>query len=163
MQQWTLATGCEAETRQLGERLGRLLDGAAVLLLFGPLGAGKTVFAQGVARGLGVPAEVPVCSPTYTLHQQYRGRLVLNHYDLYRIGDVGELAELGLDEFAHGDGVALIEWGERLGEAFFDHLAIRLERVSAEGRRLSLQATGMHYQGLLAQLVRRWQGPDSVI
>lgn len=102
----------EAETRACGERLGKRLEGGEVVLLCGELGAGKTQFAKGVARGLGVTAEV--LSPTFTMAARYEGRLPLVHYDLYRIRDARELVELG---FLAGDDpreVTLVEWGDRV-------------------------------------------------
>lgn len=102
----------EAETRALGARLGRRLQGGEVVVLRGTLGAGKTVFAQGVAAGLGV--EAPVVSPTFTLAVRYAGRLPLVHYDLYRVQHPDELREMGYLEFDDAATVALIEWGDRV-------------------------------------------------
>ena len=80
------------------------------LLLEGDLGSGKTCFVQGVARGLEVPQEVAVSSPTYTLMNQYRGRVVVNHFDLYRLGSADELIDLDFDDYLFGDGVTIVEW-----------------------------------------------------
>jgi tRNA threonylcarbamoyladenosine biosynthesis protein TsaE len=102
----------EAETRACGEELGRRLQGGDVVLLCGDLGAGKTQFAKGVGRGLGVEAEV--LSPTFTMAARYEGRLPLVHYDLYRVRDQRELVEMG---YLSGDDpteVAVIEWGDRV-------------------------------------------------
>ena len=105
-------SGSEAETRACGERLGRRLRGGEVVLLCGDLGVGKTHFAKGVARGLGVEAEV--LSPTFTMAARYDGRLPLVHYDLYRVREERELVEMG---YLSGDDpaeVALVEWGDRV-------------------------------------------------
>ncbi len=99
------------ESRILGEEFGRKAKRGEIYCLDGDLGAGKTVFAQGFARGLGVMS--PVDSPTFTIMKQYEGRLPLYHFDLYRIEDPSELSEIGYEEFFFGDGVSLVEWPER--------------------------------------------------
>jgi tRNA threonylcarbamoyladenosine biosynthesis protein TsaE len=98
-----------------GEALARELDAGDVVGLVGELGAGKTVFIQGLARGLGVPPEVPVTSPTFTLVNEYRGgRLPLFHVDLYRLEREDQLEDVGLDElYRRGDGVVAVEWFDR--------------------------------------------------
>ena len=107
-------TRSEAETRTRGETLARSLRPGDVVLLFGDLGMGKTVFARGLARGLGVP-DADVRSPSFTLVNRYAGRQTVYHIDLYRIDRPEELQELGLEEILGGDGVAVVEWAERLG------------------------------------------------
>ena len=110
----TVITRSEAQTRALAEALARSLRAGDVVLLFGDLGMGKTVFARGLARGLGV-AEAHVRSPSFTLVNRYDGRETVYHVDLYRIDRPGDLEELGLEEILGGDGVAVVEWAERLG------------------------------------------------
>jgi len=110
----TLITRSEAETRARGEALARSLRPGDVVLLVGDLGMGKTVFARGLARGLGVEEE-QVRSPSFTLVNRYTGRHLVYHIDLYRIDRPEELQELGLEEILEGDGVAVVEWAERLG------------------------------------------------
>lgn len=127
----------EAQTRALGERLGAELRGGEIVLLCGDLGAGKTVFAKGVAAGLGVQAEV--VSPTFTMAVRYEGRLPLVHYDLYRVRGARELEELG---FLAGDDareVTLVEWGDRTeppGERLEVRIAIEPEGV----RRIEIES-----------------------
>jgi tRNA threonylcarbamoyladenosine biosynthesis protein TsaE len=106
------------ETLAFGERIGaRLSAGAAegaVVLLVGPLGAGKTVLAKGIARGLGITEQV--VSPTYTIVSEYTtGSRPLHHVDLYRIEGSEQLENLGLEDIMRGNGIVLIEWGEKLG------------------------------------------------
>lgn len=102
------------ETAALAEQLGRSLSGREVVALNGPLGAGKTLFVQGLARGLGCPADEPVVSPTFVLMREYQGRLRLVHFDWYRISDVAELRDLGWDELlAEPATVIAVEWAER--------------------------------------------------
>jgi tRNA threonylcarbamoyladenosine biosynthesis protein TsaE len=100
------------ETQALGERLGARLGGGDVVACIGPLGAGKTCFLQGLARGLGVTADVT--SPTFVLVNQYRGRLPVYHVDAYRTGSLAELVDLGLEEMLHGEGVTIVEWADKL-------------------------------------------------
>jgi tRNA threonylcarbamoyladenosine biosynthesis protein TsaE len=104
----------EADTFSFGRMLAPGLRAGDVVLLRGDLGAGKTVLARGIAVGLGVPAE-EVRSPTFTLVNPYQGHLPVYHLDLYRIERAADLDELGLEEILGGDGVAIVEWGERLG------------------------------------------------
>jgi tRNA threonylcarbamoyladenosine biosynthesis protein TsaE len=105
----------EDETIEIGRRLGRALRGGALVVLQGELGLGKTVFARGIASGLGVAPE-EVSSPSFTLVQEYRGgRLPLFHVDLYRVEDLEEeIPSLGIEELLAEGGIAMIEWGERL-------------------------------------------------
>lgn len=104
-------TDSAAETEALGEGLGKRLRIGDVVLLTGELGAGKTTFVRGVARGAGSVA--PVASPTFQLVRVYPGRVQLAHVDLYRIEHSAELGDLGLEELA-GEGAVVIEWGDRL-------------------------------------------------
>jgi tRNA threonylcarbamoyladenosine biosynthesis protein TsaE len=104
-------TNSPAETEALGERFGKRLRVGDMVLLTGELGAGKTTFVRGVARGTGSPA--PVASPTFQLVRVYPGRVQLAHVDLYRIESPGELVDLGLDELLD-QGAVIVEWGDRL-------------------------------------------------
>jgi len=107
-------TRSESETVALGRALAADLVPGDVVLLEGDLGAGKTALARGLAGGLGV-AEGEVRSPTFTLVNPYRGRVTVHHIDLYRIEKPSDLEELGLEEILGGEGVAIVEWAERLG------------------------------------------------
>ena len=102
------------QSRQLGFLVGRCLDSPALIGLKGDLGCGKTVFVQGLARGLNVPERYRITSPTYTFINEYPGRLTLFHVDLYRITDPEELTDIGFEDVAGGQGVTAIEWAERL-------------------------------------------------
>jgi tRNA threonylcarbamoyladenosine biosynthesis protein TsaE len=119
-----------AEMQALGERLGRLLEVGDVVGLIGPLGAGKTTFAQGIARGLEVPPDRHVASPTFALVNQHPGRVPFLHADLYRINEPSEIAELGLSE-AYDHTAAAIEWLDRFPAAAPDD---RLEVVITPDR-----------------------------
>lgn len=107
-----LVTASPAETEAAGQRLGERLRTGDIVLLTGELGAGKTTFVRGVARGVG--SDAPVASPTFQLVRVYPGRLQLAHVDLYRIGSSSELKDLGLEELAD-EGAVVVEWGDRLG------------------------------------------------
>jgi len=133
----TIASSSEEETLAAGERLGRRLTAGAVVLLFGDLGAGKTAFVRGLARGLDVPAD-EVTSPTFTLVQEYRGRLTLHHVDLYRL-EPAEVADLGLDELTSGDAVVAIEWAERWHDAPEVAWEVRLSHTGDEQRRIEIR------------------------
>jgi len=130
------------ETRSIAEALAKEARPGMIYAFRAEMGAGKTVFSQGFARGLGI--EGPVSSPTFTLLQVYEGgRLPLYHFDVYRIEDPEEMQEVGLDEYLFGDGVCLIEWSELIEELLpegciriiiekdksgdFDHRIIRVE------------------------------------
>ena len=110
-----IETRSPEETFRLGEELGRKAVSGQVFTLTGDLGVGKTVFTQGLAKGLGI--EEPVNSPTFTLVQVYEeGRLPFYHFDVYRIGDVEEMEEVGFEDYVMGDGVSLIEWADLIEE-----------------------------------------------
>ncbi len=108
------ATHSHEQTVALGRSLGRNLDHGMVLLLFGDLGSGKTAFAQGLARGLDVPPSCVVTSPTYTLVNEYPGRLPFYHVDLYRLPAPVDPDEIGLLELFDESGVVAVEWAQRL-------------------------------------------------
>ncbi len=110
----TLVTRSEEETRAAGEALASSLRSGDTVLLSGDLGMGKTVFARGIAAGLGVDPR-QVRSPSFTLVNRYSGRALVHHVDLYRVEKLEDMDELGLEEILGGDGVTVVEWAERLG------------------------------------------------
>lgn len=110
-----LETRSPEQTFQVGVKLGQNAKPGQVYTLTGDLGVGKTVFTQGFARGLEI--EEPVCSPTFTIVQVYEeGRLPFYHFDVYRIGDVEEMDEIGYEDYVMGEGVSLIEWANLIEE-----------------------------------------------
>ena len=138
----------EEELINLGERLGTLLQKNDVLILSGELGAGKTTFTKGLAKGLGMRQMIK--SPTYTIVREYEGRLPLYHLDVYRIE--GDADSIDLDEFLFGGGVTVIEWGHLLGEDLPDsYLELELLK-EAEGRRLHFSAQGPRAEQLIKEL-----------
>ena len=108
----TVVSSSPAETQAAGERLGARLEAGAVVACVGELGAGKTCFLQGLARGLGVRSAVT--SPTFVLVNEYVGRLRVHHLDAYRTDTLSELIDIGIEEFMYGDGVTVIEWADKL-------------------------------------------------
>jgi tRNA threonylcarbamoyladenosine biosynthesis protein TsaE len=142
MADWVVQSTSEAQTLDLGIQLGRLLEQPAQILLQGDLGAGKSVLARGIARGLGVDPQVPITSPTFTLMNHYRARLDLYHFDLYRLSGPDELIEIGFDDFAYGNGVALVEWPERLEDESVAGLWVRIRHLQQDRRELVFSAVG---------------------
>jgi tRNA threonylcarbamoyladenosine biosynthesis protein TsaE len=142
------------ETETLGEQLGRLLDEGGIVCLYGDLGSGKTVFTKGLARGLGVPPEAVVRSPSFILMQQYAGRLPVYHADLYRLDSVQDIDDIGLRDVLGGSGVAVIEWADKLEASLpRERLDVVLQHLDEETRLIILAAEGARYRYLLA----RWQ------
>lgn len=135
----TVFTLSEEETFDLGHNVGQRLRGGELIVLEGELGTGKTVFARGVASGLGVPPE-DVTSPSFTLVQEYAcGRLPVYHVDLYRLEEGSELDSLGLDELLTSGGVVLVEWGERLPPRYRrEALAVRIHDLGEGSRRIEI-------------------------
>lgn len=133
-----LTTVGEEETVAAGERVARTLQSGAVLLLYGQLGAGKTAFVRGLARGLGAAAD-EVSSPTFTIIQEYAGpTATLYHVDLYRL-EPAEVDDLGLDELVSGDGIVAIEWADRWPERPNDAIEVRIEDRGEERREIRIR------------------------
>lgn len=148
----SLTTHSPVDTQNLGERIGRHLKAGDTIFLFGELGAGKTTLTQGIARGLGVSKKEYVRSPSFTLVNEYSGRVPVYHIDLYRIDSSDELENLGLEEIFSGQGVAIVEWAEKLftGSALsaplpgIDRwLEIHFTIEEDESRKLDLKAHNM--------------------
>ena len=152
MDSWSIVCTGEKQTQQLGEKLGRLLTQPTLILLQGNLGAGKTVFARGIARGLGVAVTIPITSPTFTIMNHYPARLDLYHFDLYRLSDPDELIELGFDDYAFGTGVALVEWPEKMDNPKANGLWIDIQRIDDETRKIVFTATDLNYVYILSAL-----------
>ena len=134
-------TNQEKETYDLGVRMGQAAKAGEVYTLVGDLGVGKTIFTKGFAAGLSI--EEPVSSPTFTIVQIYEeGRLPFYHFDVYRIGDVEEMDEIGYEDYIYGEGVSLIEWANLIEEILPEHYQeIRIEKDLEKGfdyRRISV-------------------------
>ena len=137
-----ITTHSAEETRALGAKLASQLQRGDVVLLRGGLGAGKSEFARGVARGLGIQGPVP--SPSFTILNMYdEGRIPLYHFDWYRIHDSDEIGEMGFEEQIGGDGIALIEWGEQAPGYVPDRaLEIRIRAVDETTREITMEPQG---------------------
>lgn len=128
-----IETRTPEETFALGKKIGEQACPGQIYTLNGDLGVGKTVFTQGVAAGLGI--QEPICSPTFTIIQEYEsGRLPFYHFDVYRIGDIEEMEEIGYDDYFFGQGICLIEWAELIEEILPDRLIrVKIEKNLEKG------------------------------
>jgi tRNA threonylcarbamoyladenosine biosynthesis protein TsaE len=145
---YELTTRSAAETQEIGARLAQFLQPGYIVLLEGNLGAGKTTFTKGLARGLGIDGYVN--SPTFTLVNEYAGRLPLYHMDCYRLENGQEAIAFGIEEYLYGDGVCVIEWYERIADILpAEWLKIRLAHVTEDERQLSFEANGTRFSELL--------------
>jgi tRNA threonylcarbamoyladenosine biosynthesis protein TsaE len=134
------------ETKNIGSKLGALLKAGDVVLLNGELGAGKTTIAKAIAKGLGIKTDHYVVSPSYAIINEYNAKIKIYHFDLYRIDHQDEFFELGADEYFQGDGVCLVEWGDKFTDAMpKERLEVLLEHVSATQRRITIKAFGKGY------------------
>jgi tRNA threonylcarbamoyladenosine biosynthesis protein TsaE len=132
----TFITRSEEETFLLAERLASGFCGTEVVLLFGELGAGKTVFAKGIASGAGVRNVFQVCSPSFTLVNVYHGKHLVFHIDLYRLERKEEILDLGWEDYL-GEGIVVVEWAEKL--AFpLDGISVRIEIGQDDERRITI-------------------------
>lgn len=131
-------TNSPAETENLGLALGKLLPAGTVLAYRGDLGAGKTAFTRGLARGLGC-SEL-VTSPTYTIVNEYLGgRLPLFHFDMYRLRSSEDLWDIGWEDYLERGGVCAVEWSENVADALEDALTITIEKLGETSRRITLE------------------------
>jgi tRNA threonylcarbamoyladenosine biosynthesis protein TsaE len=147
----TVELGSLAETERLGRFLGEIAEAGDVIILNGPLGAGKTTISQFIGAGLEVPGECYITSPTFSLMHEYPGRLTIYHMDLYRLSSEEEIEDLGFVECIYGQGLTIIEWPDRLGEMLPDeHLDITLEMTGEDCRTAEISAHGEKWQKRLA-------------
>ena len=139
-------TNAPEETEALGEKLGKLLRPGTVLAYLGDLGAGKTAFTRGLARGLG--CRETVTSPTYTIVNEYLGgRLPLFHFDMYRLASSDDLWDIGWEDYLDRQGVCAVEWSENVPEAMAGALTVRIEKLGDSVRRITIDG-GAEYADL---------------
>ena len=135
-------TASAQETEQLGQRLGQQLKPGAVIAYSGDLGAGKTAFTRGLARGLGI--EDPITSPTYTIVNEYPGTIPLFHFDMYRLTSSEDLFDIGWEDYLTRGGVIAVEWSERVEDALDEvenliRIHIRRDLEHDNGRRITIE------------------------
>ena len=151
MNQLETTSSSPEETQDFGARLGQLARPGDIFLLVGELGAGKTCLTQGIARGLDIKEYA--ASPSFMLVRELYGRLPLYHMDFYRLDNLEEIADLGLDDYFYGQGVSVVEWAEKgLSLLPTEHLLIEMSYISDSKRRLKLKASGKRYRELIAEL-----------
>jgi tRNA threonylcarbamoyladenosine biosynthesis protein TsaE len=149
---FSVITSSPEQTWEIGRLLGNLLDAGDTVGLYGDLGAGKTNFAYGIARGLDVQEQY-ITSPTFTFVNEYQGRIPLYHVDLYRLNAPDELANIGFDEYIESDGVTVIEWAERAEDELpVERLSVYFTYVDETSREIGFRGEGERYEKLVEEL-----------
>jgi tRNA threonylcarbamoyladenosine biosynthesis protein TsaE len=142
-----------SETIQIGKRLGRLLQPGDVVALVGDLGAGKTQFIKGLAEGVGVGRATYVSSPSFTLINEYPGRIPFYHIDLFRLESEKEAEGLGLEEYLRGNGITAIEWAEKISSLLPEELLwVKIHYTGEHSRTLEIVGQGERYQKLVERV-----------
>ncbi len=156
MGSWTTLSTSARMTMSLGRKLAKLIQGAEIIGLVGELGSGKTCFVRGFCAGIEVGKAAWVRSPTFTLINEYQGRLPVYHIDLYRVGKQEEIEALNLREYLYADGVSLIEWFEYLPAQEVDaYLEVRIAHAGGSKRELKFIAHGERYETIVDQLIKK--------
>ena len=128
----------EWETEELGRRFAEKLPAGSVVAMYGDLGAGKTAFVRGMARGMGLDCRVS--SPTFTIVNEYLGQRELIHFDMYRLGSAEELFEIGWEDYLNRGAVCAVEWSENVQDAFFgDEITVSIERLGDQERKITIE------------------------
>lgn len=134
-------SSCEADTERIGEQFSSDLPAGSVVAMFGDLGAGKTAFVRGMARGLGLDAVVS--SPTFTIVNEYPGERELIHFDMYRLSDADELFDIGWEDYLGRGAICAVEWSENVEDAFFgDEIRVTIEKTGDSSRRITIESNG---------------------
>jgi tRNA threonylcarbamoyladenosine biosynthesis protein TsaE len=153
MASWSVLTRSPRQTMGWGSRLGKLLEGGEIIALIGELGAGKTCFVRGVTQGLEVGKDAWIRSPSFTLINEYHGRLPVYHIDLYRVETRSQLEGLNLREYLYSNGVSLIEWFEHLPPDEADeYLEVRVAYIDGSRRQLTFSPHGQRYEKIIEGL-----------
>lgn len=142
----------EEQTRDIGFKLGKLLTPKSVVCLIGDLGAGKTTMTQSLAGSLGV--DDYITSPTFTIVNEYEGRIPLYHFDVYRIGSSDEMYDIGFDEYINGDGVCIIEWANLIEDILPDEYLNIEMKYKETGREMILTPKGEKYEQIVKELTK---------
>lgn len=139
-----------SETVKFGKKLGRLLQKGDIIALCGQLGSGKTVLTKGIAEGLEVKESKCVNSPTFVILKEYKGRVPLYHFDIYRLNGICEFSTVGYGEYFYGKGVSVIEWADKIMDTLpKERLLVNIAIVSENKRRINIKAYGKRYETLL--------------
>lgn len=137
----TFISRSEAETEKIGEQFAKNLADGTVVAMYGDLGAGKTAFVRGMARGMGLTCRVS--SPTFTIVNEYEGQRELIHFDMYRLNDADELFEIGWEDYLARGAVCAVEWSEKIEDAFFgDETVLRIEKLGDNERKITIEEGG---------------------
>jgi tRNA threonylcarbamoyladenosine biosynthesis protein TsaE len=158
-----IVTRTAERTQDLGELIGSRLQSGTVIQLIGDLGSGKTCFVQGLARGLGVPPQYAITSPTYALVHEYPGRLPLAHVDLYRIADETDAEAIGLLDLMDDRTVVTVEWADRLNDGYWpqESLHIHFHTQDDESRCIQLFGYGLQIGNLIKEILALWNDQPS--
>lgn len=131
-------TNSERETEEIGRRFAEKLPSGTVVAMYGDLGAGKTAFVRGMARGLGLSCRVS--SPTFTIVNEYLGDRELIHFDMYRLSGADELFDIGWEDYLNRGAICAVEWSENVEDAFFgDEIRVTIEKLSDTGRKITIE------------------------
>lgn len=152
-QSYTVTTASPAETEKLGRELGAILPPGSFIALKGELGGGKTCFTRGIVSGVAPESAVMVASPTFAIMNEYAGATPVYHFDFYRLSGSLEIAELGFEDYFHGNGICIAEWAERLeGLIPADHLSISFRYSEQDHREIQFEASGQTSSAILEKL-----------
>lgn len=147
------------DTEKVGFCLGSIVKKGYVVCLIGDLGAGKTEFVKGFARGVGV--EDYITSPTFTIINEYRGRLPLYHFDVYRLDGTDDMQDIGYEEYFYGDGVSVIEWADLIMDIIpHENIIVSISKDLEEGenfREIIIEFSGETYEGLISDIIQAWE------
>jgi len=151
-----LSSHSAEQTMDLGRLVAQHLLPGDILAFWGDLGAGKTCLIQGICRGLGVPEDVYITSPTFVIMNSYKGRIPVYHFDFYRLSCQDEVMDLGYEEFFFSRGICMIEWADRaenlISEEYF---SILMQIVSPTERKIEMTAYGVSYKKRLSELIQK--------
>jgi len=149
----TIITKSPEETKKIGKDISRLVKPGDLIAFYGELGTGKTCFIQGVSEGLEVKDYVT--SPSFTIINEYQGKISVYHFDLFRINNIEEILELGYEEYFYGDGLTVIEWANKIEKLLpKDHLKIDIKFKDCNKRKISFVPKGDRFNKLLEELTR---------
>ncbi len=154
MKEWKVVTDSPQKTKALAEMIGRAVSAGTLITLSGDLGAGKTTFTQGLAKGLDIDRKVT--SPTFTIMKEYKGRLPLYHIDAYRLENITQ--DLGFEDYIDGDGVCVIEWANFIEYVLPEQLLnIEFTINDDDSRTLTLQGYGEKYEEVISKICTQWE------